>query len=219
MCRRTSLKSFVKEAHFLAPCAEILGSGPELYFFNEDLTVIPKQVTSDTFWGTKLQSLMTCCGPLDAGSTWICSTQVTFQRLPRWLIINSPLGIQGKPSSLLWILFAHTWGLALWGYLLSKGTTLGFLPTPPSASLNPQLATKVRNITFYLWGNKVKYGGECRTAAGQAGCEWGLTLHSMIFFLKIICCLTPGPLSERLNVLPRTLELIFRFIFNIDFKA
>lgn len=132
---RNFLQSLVKDANFLDPCAEVLGSGPELHFSDEDFGVIPKQVTSSMFWNNpSFQSLMTCRCPSDSE----LSNQDSAGNIPEMEMLtnNCPLVIQVRQNSPLQILYVRSWGLALCSYLLLKAHTLSFAhPHQPLGTL------------------------------------------------------------------------------------
>ena len=141
-CTRTSLKSLVEDAHVSAPCAEILGSGPELYFFHEDLRVIPKQVTSHTFWenqALRVSWLVIAPQMLRALEPATCNILETAM-----LTHNCPVGIQGKQSSPLPILL-HVAGARPSAVIYcSKPPHFDFLFSPVSLS----------EPSFSNWGKK-----------------------------------------------------------------
>lgn len=79
MCMRSLPRGHVKDANFLAPC-------PKLYFFNEDFKVIPKQVTSETFWANQGSRVSWLAAAPQTVSSQTSSVQLTFQSWKCWLI-------------------------------------------------------------------------------------------------------------------------------------
>lgn len=154
VCTRNFPKSLVKDANFLAPCAEGLGVVQNSTSRMRTLGWFQSRWPPPCFGKTQASRVSWFAAAPQTPSSQTNSVQVTFQRWKCWLLTVLWWFKLDKILLCRFCIYVHgAWHCA--ATYCSKLTHFDLCPSP-SASWNPHLATEVRHTILILFVGKFK---------------------------------------------------------------